>query len=253
MRTRPSTEPSAVRSGSRPATPQALFDIVAPRYDRLNSLLSLGWDRRWRRCAARSLTLPGAARVLDVGTGTGSLALEVARWASAGSRIVGCDLNARMLAVGRRRVRRARPDGSVCLVRCAGEALPFAGAAFDAATVAFAIDDMRDRDACAAELFRVLRPGGRVLLLELSLPDRPLLRALYRASLRVLDLVGRLRGVEGYRHLREEVVRYRGRPAIERLLRRAGFTDYRYRCLTGGAATLHLAGRPRANGDDRAS
>jgi len=238
----------------RPATPQAVFSQVAPSYDRLNGLLSLGQDRRWRRRAARCLRLPAGARVLDLATGTGGMALSVAAVAPAGVRIVGCDRNQRMLSVARGRVRErfaGHPvPAPVSLVRCLAEALPFPSGVFDAAAVAFAIDDTDDRDACAAELLRVLRPGGQLVLLELSLPGQPLLRGLYRALLRVLAELaagGRSGGRgprRGWRHLHQEIVRYQGPLAIRELLRRAGFAGHQWQPLSGGVATVHLARRP---------
>jgi ubiquinone/menaquinone biosynthesis methyltransferase len=225
----------AAGAGMRPATPQALFDRVAPRYDRLNRLLSFGRDRRWRQAAVRELELAPGSIVLDVATGTGALAAALAESAPRGTRVVGCDINVAMLAVA------ARRDVSIDLVRGDGVRLPVADAAVDAVTIAFAVDDMPDRDACVTELSRVLRPGGQLVLLELSMPDGGILRALYLGMLRVLHLAGRLRGGEGYRHLRQEIVHYRGRQAIENLLTRHGFRDYRWRALTGGIATLHVA------------
>ncbi|MBS2964395.1 ubiquinone/menaquinone biosynthesis methyltransferase [Actinocrinis puniceicyclus] len=230
-------------AAARPRTPQTLFDRVAPRYDALNRLLSLGRDRYWRRSAARLVQVPPGGTVLDVATGTGALAIEIAKRLPQGARVVGCDLNATMLQVAGQRVRR---DQSLAITLTRGDAmrLPLADACVDAATISFAIDDMPDRHACAAELSRVLRPGGRLVLLELSMPDREPLRSVYLGALGALRLAGRLRGGEGYRHLREEIVHYRGREAVERLLRGQGFEQYQWRRLTGGIATLHLAYKP---------
>ncbi|HEV3173282.1 MAG TPA: ubiquinone/menaquinone biosynthesis methyltransferase [Actinocrinis sp.] len=230
-------------TAERPRTPQGLFDRVAPRYDVLNSLLSLGSDRRWRRAAAKQLEVPPGGAVLDVATGTGALAAEIARLLPKGARVVGCDLNASMLHVAAHRVRRD-PQVPITLTRGDALHLPLADACVDAATIAFAIDDMPDRHACAAELYRVLRPGGQLVLLELSMPDREPLRSVYRGVLRTLHSAGRLRGGEGYRHLREEIVRYRGRDAVEHLLRGHSFERYRWQRLTGGIAMLHVAYKP---------
>lgn len=224
---------------ARPRTPQAMFDRVAPYYDRFNSLLSMGFDRRWRRRAARALRLPAGARVLDVATGTGALARTIVREAPAGVEVVGCDLNARMLAAGQ--ARRGGGRHPVRLVLAAAERLPFADDEFDAATVGFAVDDFADQVAAVRELHRVVRPGGQLVLLELSLPDQPLLRAAYRAGLAVFGLVGRLPGRAGYGHLREEITRYRGVSAVADLLAGSGFTDHEVVRLTGGVATLHRA------------
>ncbi|HET8659953.1 MAG TPA: ubiquinone/menaquinone biosynthesis methyltransferase [Micromonosporaceae bacterium] len=223
---------------ARPSTPQAMFDRVAPYYDRFNTLLSMGFDRRWRRRAARALRLPPGARVLDVATGTGALARTIAREAPAGFEVVGCDLNARMLAAGQARLDGGHP---VRLVLAAAERLPFADDGFDAATIGFAVDDFADQLAAVRELHRVVRPGGQLVLLELSLPDQPLLRAAYRAGLAVFGLVGRLPGRAGYGHLREEITRYRGVSAVADLLARSGFTGHEVVRLTGGVATLHRA------------
>jgi demethylmenaquinone methyltransferase/2-methoxy-6-polyprenyl-1,4-benzoquinol methylase len=235
-RNAPHASPSpASRGAERPRTPQSIFDRVAPYYDTLNSVLSLGLDRRWRRATARALApLPGE-RVLDVATGTGALAMETYRHALGTVSVVGCDVNERMLSVARQRVERA--GAPIELVRGDAVELPFDDETFDGVTIAFAIDDVSDREACAREMRRVLRPGGRIAILELAQPDAPVLRLGYRAYLTCFRLFGR----HGYAHLEREIATYRGASAVHRLLESAGFGNYRHVSLTFGAARLHVA------------
>ena len=230
----------------RPPTPQAKFDRIARRYDMINAALSLGVDSRWRKDAARRLAIPPgvSARVLDVATGTASMALALTT-IYPDARVVGCDVNRTMLEVGRERVARAGRGDRIDLVHAVGERLPFDDHSFDAVTIAFAIDDMEDRDACARELFRVLKPGGRVSLLELSLPEQPILLGLYRLYLRLLAVVGSAPSGDGYAHLREEILTYRGRDAIRALFETTGFEGYARHAQTFGVATVHVATRPR--------
>jgi demethylmenaquinone methyltransferase/2-methoxy-6-polyprenyl-1,4-benzoquinol methylase len=215
-----------------------MFHRVAPYYDTVNSILSLGLDRRWRRETARALDLSPGAHVLDVATGTGALAAEIHRTTGGTVSITGCDVNDSMLAVAQKRT--AARDTAMAFVKCDATELPFPDASFDAITIAFAIDDMPDRDRCAGEMWRVLRDGGQLALLELGQPEAPLLRALYRLYLKLFRLLRHAR-LDGYGHLEREIVTYRGAQAVERLLTSAGFGAYRQRSLTGGVARLHLA------------
>lgn len=225
----------------RPRTPQATFHRVASYYDAMNSILSLGQDRRWRRQAAAALDLRPGARVLDVATGTGALAAEIHRTTSGAVAITGCDLNETMLSVARRRAARLR--ASLELVLCDATSLPFGSDSFDAVTIGFAIDDMPDRVACAREMWRVLSPGGRLALLELGQPDLPALKAVYRAYLRIFRALRHV-SLPGYDHLESEILTYRGPDAVERLLLDAGFGAYRRKSLSLGVARLHLAEKP---------
>lgn len=224
----------------RPKTPQTVFDRVAPYYDPINSILSFGMDRRWRRETAAALNLQPGSRVLDVATGTGALAIEIARATSGTAQVTACDTNERMLSVARARTDPAMR--AVTIVRCDATTLPFADESFDAATLAFAIDDMPDRAACIREIRRVLRAGGRLALLELSQPDRGILRIGYLAYLRAFRVLGRL----GYEHLGQEILLYRGPAAIEALLHDGRFVAYRRRDLSGGIARLHTADKDGA-------
>jgi demethylmenaquinone methyltransferase/2-methoxy-6-polyprenyl-1,4-benzoquinol methylase len=143
-----------------------------------------------------------------------------------------------MLAVARRRFERARLG--VELVHCDALSLPFSEGEFDAATLAFAIDDMPDRDACVREIRRVMKTGGRFALLELAQPDGEPLRSTYGLYLKTFRLLRRF-SVDGYDHLEKEIRTYRGPGAVESLLRRSGFERYRQHSLTFGIARLHLA------------
>lgn len=229
----------------RPKTPQAVFDRVAPYYDLFNGLLSLGIDRSWRRGTSRALDLAPGDRVLDVATGTGALAAALAQ-AGRGVAIIGCDLNRSMLGVAQRRVARAQLP--VQLLLCDAARLPFPDSSFDAVSMAFAIDDMPDRRACAAEMLRVLRPSGKLALLELSRPDKEPMRSLYRAYLSTFNLLRRLR-VQGYDHLAQEILTYRGANAARDLLLEQGFVEYETRSFTFGLSRLHLARRPASGSE----
>jgi demethylmenaquinone methyltransferase/2-methoxy-6-polyprenyl-1,4-benzoquinol methylase len=221
-----------------------MFDRVAPYYDAVNAILSLGLDRRWRRRTAASLELSPGARVLDVATGTGALATEIHRLTAGCVAITGCDVNERMLAVARERMSKQRAD--VRIVRCDATELPFPKESFEAVTIGFAIDDMPDRERCAREMWRVLSPGGQIALLELGQPDSAFLRAMYRVYLRCFRLLRHV-SLDGYGHLEREIVEYRGADAVERLLIGTGFEGYSRQNLAWGVARLHVARKPRTH------
>ena len=228
----------------RAAEVGAMFDRIAPTYDRLNRLLSLRSDVRWRDCVARALAARRVQSVLDVATGTADLLLAVCRHLPDLHRAVGVDLAPDMLRIARDKLVRAGCTAEVTL----GDAhrLPYADAGFDAVTVGFGIRNMADRPRALTEMHRVLRAGGTLAILEFSLPDSPRLRALYLAYFRhVLPAIGRLMSgdAQAYRYLNDSVEAFpAGEPFIA-LLRRVGFAEVITRRLTFGVATLYLARR----------
>jgi demethylmenaquinone methyltransferase/2-methoxy-6-polyprenyl-1,4-benzoquinol methylase len=215
-----------------------MFAGVAPRYDLLNHLLSLGIDRRWRASVAARLALGPSERLLDLCCGTGDLALELA----GRCRALGCDFTWEMLTRARRKSRRR----GLALELVAADALrlPFADGVFDAATVAFGVRNLEDLTGGLAELHRVLRPGGRLVILEFSQPNHPLLRLPYRLYLNgLLPLVGRLisHRREAYRYLADSIAGFPDPETLSRLLIGPGFRNVRFERLTGGIVAVHEA------------
>jgi demethylmenaquinone methyltransferase/2-methoxy-6-polyprenyl-1,4-benzoquinol methylase len=215
-----------------------MFDEVADRYDVTNDVLSLGQDRLWRRATVRALGLRDGELVLDLaaGTGTSSAAVE-----ATGARVVGCDFSLGMLRAGRRRNPRLR------LVAGDALALPFAGAAFDAVTMSFGLRNVADVDAVLAELLRVTRPGGRLVLCEFSRPTwRPLRTVYLEYLMRALPPVARAvsSNPDAYVYLAESIRAWPDQRAIADRLLAAGWSDVGWRDLTGGIVALHRASRP---------
>ena len=163
----------------------AMFDPIAARYDPLNRILSLGIDRRWRRLTVQALALPAAARVLDLATGTADVALEVLRQ-HPDARVLGLDPSLQMLAIGRRKVRRAGHERSAELLFGDAQDLPYADRSFDGVTIAFGIRNVPDRARALAEMARVTKREGRVAILELMEPRAGFLAPLARTFVRSL-------------------------------------------------------------------
>jgi demethylmenaquinone methyltransferase / 2-methoxy-6-polyprenyl-1,4-benzoquinol methylase len=218
-----------------------MFDAIAPRYDLLNHLLSAGIDRRWRARAIEALQMTGRETLLDICTGTADVALEAG---SRAARVVGVDFAAAMLQHGRTKVRAAGADGRIALVRGDAMSLPVRDGSIDAAAVAFGIRNVHDHVRACAEMARVLRPGGRLAILEFGMPRLPGLKTLYLWYFRrVLPIVGRfISGHDSaYSYLPASVGTFPSPPAFAEVLRRAGFADVRVNQLTGGIVQLYVA------------
>jgi demethylmenaquinone methyltransferase/2-methoxy-6-polyprenyl-1,4-benzoquinol methylase len=208
-----------------------MFDRIAPVYDAMNHLMTAGLDRRWRRVAAEAVVRPGD-RVLDACCGTGDFALADAR---AGGRVTGLDFSEQMLE-------RARAKSSaVEWVQGDALALPFEDGSFDAATVGFGVRNLESLERGLAELRRVLRPGGRLGVLEITRP-RGALAPFYRLWFeRGVPVVGRVvSGSSAYTYLPASVRRFPGPEDLAGLLRQAGFGEVRYRLFARGIVALHL-------------
>ena len=228
-----------------------MFDRISPTYDLLNRLLSLRRDVSWRCRVADLVCSAGATAVLDVATGTGDVALTLARRCPALTRVVGVDIAEAMLAIGRDKVAAARLAPAIDLQAADAVCLPFATGEFDAVTIAFGIRNVADYPAALAEMLRVLRPGGLVAVLEFSLPAGRLVRQAYLTYFRrILPAIGGLVSGSGsaYRYLNRTV---EGFPYGERflhVLRQVGFSRARALPLSFGIATIYLANAPAAVG-----
>ena len=222
----------SVESGRLPAEGvQRMFDRIAPVYDVMNRVMTAGLDQRWRRATVREAVRPGD-RVLDACCGTGDLAVA-AREAAAGE-VIGVDFSERMLE----RARRKAPE--VEWVQADVLALPFDDASFDAAVVGFGVRNVEDLAAGLKELRRVLRPGGRLGILEITKPRGPL-AIFYKLWFdRIVPLLGRvLPGGAAYTYLPASVRRFPGPEELADLLRTCGFENVRFRRFAGGIVALH--------------
>jgi demethylmenaquinone methyltransferase/2-methoxy-6-polyprenyl-1,4-benzoquinol methylase len=208
---------------------ESMFDRLAPRYDRMNRIISLGLDRRWRSRTVADLGAAPGARVLDLACGTGDLCRDLA---ARGCAPVGIDFSAGMLAA-------ARVDAP--LVRGDGAHLPVADAAFDALTCGFALRNFVDLDAVFSECARVLRTGGRFAALDATVPSNPVMRAGNAVWFRgAVPLLGRVlaHDADAYRYLPKSTAYLPPAPELAARLTRAGFLDVRHSAMTGGSVLL---------------
>jgi demethylmenaquinone methyltransferase / 2-methoxy-6-polyprenyl-1,4-benzoquinol methylase len=216
----------------------AMFDDVAEHYDRTNSVSTLGIDRHWRAVTRRVLDLRRGEKVLDVAAGTAVSTVALAR---SGAWCVAADFSLGMLGRG--------ADRNVPKVAADALRLPFADAVFDAVTVSFGLRNMNDTVAALAELRRVVRPGGRLVVCEFSTPVFPPVNYLYRAVvLRLLTVVANRvsSNPEAYRYLGESITSWHDQRALARLVTDAGWIDVEWTNLTGGVVALHRAVNPVA-------
>jgi demethylmenaquinone methyltransferase/2-methoxy-6-polyprenyl-1,4-benzoquinol methylase len=223
-----------------------MFDAIAPRYDLLNHLLSAGIDRRWRAAAIRSLELAGGETLVDVCCGTADVALEARRVPLAAGRVLGVDFSNAMLALGHQKVALARESRRVTLIRGDAMRLPITSQSADVATMAFGIRNVERPDAACAELARVLRPGGRLAILEFGVPRVPCIKPLYQWYFtHVLPRVGRALSGHGaaYSYLPASVGTFVPPSEFAGMLRAAGFADVRADPLTFGIVYLYTGRR----------
>jgi demethylmenaquinone methyltransferase / 2-methoxy-6-polyprenyl-1,4-benzoquinol methylase len=226
----------------RGAAVERMFSAIAPRYDFLNRLLSAGRDRAWRREAVRATALPVRGRLLDVCTGTADVALEAVRQFP-GAQVLGVDFSRPMIALGQTKVERAGLKDLIRLQVAPAEVLPFPEGSFDAVTVAFGLRNIPDRARGLREMARVLKAGGRAVVLEFTTPPGPLFRGVYLWYFhRVLPRIGGL--ISGhpsaYAYLPASVTDFPSPPDLSSLMRQTGFSTVSYRLLTMGIAAIHV-------------
>jgi len=237
--------------GSRRVSPvekrrlvQDHFDTVAPRYDLTNTLLSFGLQHVWKRTAVNLLRLAPGERVADVCGGTADLAMLAAPAVLPGGHLVVYDFNRAMMALGQDKVRKAGLARSIAFVQGDAEQLALPGRAFDAAMVGFGIRNLSNMEEGLREMHRVLKPGGRLMILEFSKPTNPWFRALYDLySFTVMPLMGKImvNSWEAYTYLPESIRLFPSPEELSDRLRGLGFARVTYRPLSNGIAVTHLA------------
>ena len=219
-----------------------VFHSVANKYDLMNDLMSLGIHRLWKQFAAEASGVRGGFRVLDVAGGTGDMAAKFALRVGRRGQVVLADINSSMLAVGRARLVDQGFTGNVEFVQANAENLPFPEDYFDRVSIAFGLRNVTHIDAALASMFRVLKPGGALLVLEFSRPVLPGLNRLYDTySFSVLPWLGRVvaRDEGSYRYLAESIRKHPDQETLKTMMQQAGFGRVEYHNLSGGIVALH--------------
>lgn len=220
---------------------KGVFDSVATRYDIMNDLMSAGLHRLWKRLTIDQAGVRPGHSVLDLAGGTGDLAREFTRRVGVSGHVVLADINAAMLERGRRKLVDAGVAGNLSLAQVDAENLPFSDASFDRIAIAFGLRNVTDQDAALRSMYRVLKPAGRLLILEFSKPAESIRPAYDLYSFKVLPLIGKLVAgdEESYKYLAESIRMHPDQETLLTMMRDAGFERCRHRNLTGGIVALH--------------
>jgi len=222
-----------------------MFQTIAPRYDFLNRLLSLGIDRYWRSFAVGQLSIPENGKVLDIATGTGDVALKVAATTPESVTIVGEDFTQGMLVLGQNKITESPFADRIFLVNAPCESIPHPDSLFNGITIAFGIRNVVDRKAGLREMCRVLKPGGRAVILEFSTPRSRFFGALYQFYFRqLLPFIGGLFSKRSaYQYLPDSVLEFPPREEFNSMMLEAGFSETEYYDLTFGIVTVYVGTR----------
>jgi demethylmenaquinone methyltransferase/2-methoxy-6-polyprenyl-1,4-benzoquinol methylase len=219
-----------------------VFESVAGNYDLMNDLMSLGVHRTWKQDFIANSGVRLGDRVLDLAGGTGDISALLSKRVGARGQVVLTDINEAMLDVGRRRLEDRGIVGNVSYALVNAETLPFDDAEFNAVTIAFGLRNVTDKDAALREMYRVLRPGGKAMILEFSQVRAEPLKAIYDAwSFGVLPVLGKIIAddEDSYRYLAESIRKHPPQEELAEMMKEAGFDDVRYRNLTGGIVAIH--------------
>ncbi len=219
-----------------------LFDNIAPDYDRLNHILSLNIDKGWRRKAVKELVdTAGPLEILDVACGTGDFTIEIAQKAPAGSKVTGIDLSEGMMAIGREKIKAAGVDAVMVQGDC--EELPYNDDTFHRISVGFGVRNFEHLQIGLNEMYRVLTPGGKLVILELSVPSNPIIRWCYKLYfLNILPTIGGwISGDRGaYEYLPASVLKFPAPDKFIPMLQQAGFSKVIHRSLTLGICRMYI-------------
>ncbi|WP_127346295.1 bifunctional demethylmenaquinone methyltransferase/2-methoxy-6-polyprenyl-1,4-benzoquinol methylase UbiE [Pseudidiomarina mangrovi] len=219
-----------------------VFQSVAQKYDLMNDLMSFGIHRLWKRYTIDCSGVRSGMRVLDIAGGTGDLTEQFSRRVGPTGEVVLADINAAMLEVGRDKLRNRGIVGNVRYVQANAEELPFADDSFDIITIAFGLRNVTDKQKALESMFRVLKPGGRLLVLEFSKPQPPLLSQAYDFySFNVLPKMGQLVAgdADSYQYLAESIRMHPDQDTLKGMMEQAGYAEVSYHNLTGGIVAMH--------------
>lgn len=224
-----------------------VFHSVAGKYDLMNDLMSGGIHRFWKRYTIEKSAVRAGHKVLDIAGGTGDLSYQFARQVGPEGLVVLADINASMLKVGRDRLIDRGAVGNVTFAQADAQYLPFPDNTFDCITIAFGLRNVTDKDLALQSMLRVLKPGGRLLILEFSKPGNPLLEKAYDTySFKLLPLMGKLitNDSDSYRYLAESIRMHPDQKTLQTMMDQAGFVLTQYQNMTGGIVALHMGVKP---------
>lgn len=219
-----------------------VFSSVADKYDLMNDMMSLGVHRLWKRDFVANSGIRIGHHVLDLAGGTGDIAALMSKRVGKNGRVVLSDINEAMLERGRRRLEDQGISGNVSYSLANAESIPFSDGEFNAVTIAFGLRNITDKDAALREMFRVLSPGGKALILEFSEVQSKGLKKVYDGySFSILPVLGKLIAgdADSYRYLAESIRQHPPQEELAEMMRKAGFSNVRYRNLTGGIVAIH--------------
>ena len=234
-----------VDAGKKADLVRGVFDSVASRYDIMNDLMSAGLHRIWKRYTIDQAAIRPGDAVLDLAGGTGDLAKEFAKKVGKDGHVVLADINAAMLEQGRRRLVDAGIAGNVTIAQVDAQDLPFADRTFDCITMAFGLRNVTDKEAALASMFRVLKPGGKAMILEFSAPNKAVKPAYDLYSFKVLPALGKLVAgdADSYQYLAESIRMHPDQETLKSMMEAAGFERCRYHNLAAGIVALHIGYR----------